>query len=84
MATRKITKAIPAKTVAAKPAPVVSTTPVRNSAVPPKTGPVVAKAKAPIAVTREQIAIRAYEIWRSRGGNEHDNWVQAERELKGL
>jgi hypothetical protein len=42
----------------------------------------VPTAKKP--VTHEAIAIRAYEIWRSSGGNAEANWIQAERELKGL
>lgn len=72
----------PAKSVApvSKSAPV--STPVRNSAVPPKI------TSAPVAkkiVTQDQIAIRAYEISRSgRGGSEIDNWFMAERELKGI
>jgi hypothetical protein len=35
--------------------------------------------------THDQIARRAYEIYVSRGGSHghhHDDWVQAERELK--
>lgn len=72
----------PAKSVApaSKPAPV--TTPIRNSAIPPKTTPAPAARKV---VTRDQIAIRAYEIYRGgSGGSESDNWFRAERELKGL
>jgi hypothetical protein len=52
-----------------------TSTPVRNTAVP-KT---VRK-----EITHELIAKRAYEIWASgTGGSEHDNWVRAERELRG-
>jgi hypothetical protein len=61
------------------PAPVAAkaATPVRNSAVPPK-------AAAPKVITQEMISKRAYEIWQSgTGGSEHDNWVRAERELRG-
>ncbi len=73
MALRKPTskKSIPA----AKPAASV-TSPVRNSAIPPK---VVAKKTPP---TRAQIAVRAFEI--SMGptcGSEFENWIRAEREL---
>jgi hypothetical protein len=36
-------------------------------------------------VTHEQIAKRAYEIFVSgKGGNAIDNWLRAERELRGL
>ena len=53
-------------------------TPVRNSAVP----------KAPpspkVVITHEMIAKRAYEISQSpQCGSEHDNWIRAERELRG-
>jgi len=35
-------------------------------------------------VTREQIAKRAFEIYASgKGGSQVDNWLRAERELKG-
>lgn len=34
-------------------------------------------------VSREAIARRAYEIWKSgKGGSDFQNWVQAERELR--
>jgi len=36
------------------------------------------------AITREQIAKRAYEIWQQRGhppGTEQENWLEAERQL---
>jgi hypothetical protein len=74
MALRKPTnnkKNIPAS----KPAATV-TSPVRNSAIPPKT---VAKKAPP---THAQIAVRAFEI--SMGptcGSEFENWVRAERDL---
>jgi hypothetical protein len=55
--------------------PVLST-PVRNTSIP--------KAQ-PKAITNEAIAKRAYEISQSpQGGSEFDNWIRAERELKGL
>jgi Protein of unknown function (DUF2934) len=35
-------------------------------------------------ITHEMIAKRAYEIYRSpRSGSQIDNWLRAERELKG-
>jgi hypothetical protein len=58
---------------------VVSTTAVRNSPLPKAT-----PAKKAV-ITREQIAVRAFEI--SCGpncGNQDDNWFRAERELSGL
>jgi hypothetical protein len=36
-------------------------------------------------ITHADIARRAYEIWQSgKGGSEYDNWIRAERELRGL
>jgi hypothetical protein len=61
----------------AKSAPVAST-PVRNTPIP-KPQP------AARAITHEMIAKRAYEISQSPlCGSECDNWLRAERELKGL
>jgi len=37
------------------------------------------------AITQDQIARRAYEIYLSgTGGSESDNWHRAERELRGV
>ncbi|HEY8666224.1 MAG TPA: DUF2934 domain-containing protein [Tepidisphaeraceae bacterium] len=64
----------PARTVTA-----VTSTPVRNSAVP-KTQPTARK-----DISREMIARRAFEIFASgKGGSQDDNWHRAERELRGL
>jgi hypothetical protein len=74
---------IPAKkpmTPVAKAAPAVISTPVRNTPVPK--GAVRSAAKK--EVTYGDIAQRAYEIWASgQGGSEMDNWLRAERELRG-
>ena len=81
MAIRKSTasKSV-SKTSAAAP---ISSTPVRNSAVPPRmTVPSPARKSSP---THDQIARRAYEIWQSgNGGSQDDNWFRAERELRGM
>jgi len=71
----------PARTPAAS-AP-ASTTPVRNSAIPPRPStPPQTGRKNP---SWDQIAKRAYEIWQSgKGGSEQDNWLRAERELRGM
>ena len=73
----------PAKAPAPTSAPVASTA-VRNSPVPK-----AARPASPLAAAREvtqaDIAKRAYEIWASgQGGSETDNWLRAERELRGL
>jgi len=75
----------PAKAPAPTSAPVASTA-VRNSPVPKTARPATPTA-APAAreVTQADIAKRAYEIWASgQGGSETDNWLRAERELRGL
>ena len=74
---------------AAKP---IARTEVRNSPVPraaavaPKAAATVASAlPAKKSPSHDLIARRAYEIWSSgQGGSEFDNWVRAERELRGV
>ena len=68
-----VVKAIPAEKVAvAQPVAVVKTTPTTPTAPTKK------------IATHAQIAKRAFEISQSgHGGSEHDNWVRAERELRG-
>ena len=39
------------------------------------------KARAPYQPSQDEIAARAYAIYEREGGNEHDNWLRAEREL---
>ena len=53
-------------------------TPVRNTSIPrPQTPPTK-------VITHEMIAKRAYEISQSpQRGSQFDNWIRAERELKG-
>ena len=64
---------------AAKPAPAPA--PAATPATQNKT-----EAKTPAAgPTHEQVSRRAYEIYQARGGQDgrhHDDWVQAERELR--
>jgi hypothetical protein len=66
----------------AKPA-AKSITQVRNTSIPK-----VARPAQPIGrreITREMIAVRAYEISQSPAcGSETDNWLRAERELRGV
>ena len=84
MAIRKsTTKSSVSKTPAAS-APAVVSTPVRNSAVPPRTiSSAPSSKKSPPSY--DQIARRAYEIWQSgKGGSQDDNWYRAERELRGM
>ena len=74
-------------TGAASKAAAKTTTPVRNSAIP-KTSPAAKaaanSAPAPREISHEMIAKRAYEISISgSGGSEFDNWIRAERELRG-
>jgi hypothetical protein len=53
------------------------TSPVRNTSIP-RSQPRVKE------ISHEMIAYRAYEIYLSgSGGSECDNWLRAERELRG-
>ena len=55
----------------------------RPAATPQSAKPAPAAPAKP--VTQELIARRAYEIWASgQGGSEMENWVRAERELRGM
>ena len=70
--------------VSARPASPLSAAPAarsefRNSPLPKSNGPAGKK-----EITQDQIARRAYEIWQSgKGGSDYDNWIRAERELRG-
>jgi hypothetical protein len=67
------------------PNPAVSSTPVRNSPIPKVAAAVAPTAAVKKVVTHDMIAVRAYEISCSgAGGSEFDNWLRAERELRGL
>ena len=38
---------------------------------------------APRQISHQEIAKKAYEIWKSgRGGSQFENWIRAERELR--
>lgn len=82
-------KPISKKVVASKkPAAAARTSGVRNSPIPKKVTPVAATGSSPAPqkriVTYEMIAFRAYEISQSpQCGSEFDNWLRAERELRG-
>ncbi len=39
------------------------------------------KASEPIVLTWEDVATRAYYIHLEEGGDAHENWIRAEREL---
>jgi hypothetical protein len=84
MARKIITASKKAAPVVAAKAPVAAptVTAVRNSAVPPKSGAIIAKKMAP---TYDQIALTAYYIWKGgKGGTPDENWLRAERELRGM
>ena len=76
-----ITPAGPNMTTGVSSATRIATTPMRGSAIPKPTTPTTPRGQ----ITHEMIAKRAYEIWKSgKGGSEFDNWVRAERELRGM
>jgi hypothetical protein len=61
--------------------PTRTSTPVRNTAIPRSPSP---QGGGRREISHEQIAKRAYEISISgSGGSELENWLRAERELKG-
>ena len=63
----------------------VSSTPVRNTAVPKAVAAKPATAAKAKVITNEMIAVRAYEISQShRCGSDVDNWCLAERELRAM
>jgi hypothetical protein len=66
----------------------IQSTPVRNSPIPrtvaPSTPQSAKQTTATKQITWEAIAKRAYEISQSpSAGTEFDNWIRAERELRG-
>jgi hypothetical protein len=70
----------PARKIETPAAKASVSTPVRNTAIPKSGGTQPLKNE----ITRDQIAKRAYEIHLSgKGGSETDNWLRAERELRG-
>jgi len=75
-------KSTPAKKIVKAAKRVVKTvTEVRNTAIPRLTP--AKKPATPLAITQDQIAKRAYEIYASgSGGSDSDNWFRAERELR--
>ncbi len=79
MATQSNNKSNKPKT--AKPAPAPAAKPA--AAAPVKAAP--AKAGKAYDPTQEEIQVRAFEIYVSEGcreGNELENWLRAERELR--
>ncbi len=62
---------------------VIASSSVRNTPIPkqPVKQPTMSIRRE---VTQAEIAKRAYEIWQSgKGGSQIDNWLRAERELRG-
>jgi len=89
MATKTPSKPVPSKNVTPA-APVAKAAPAPAApaakAAPAPAAPVAkaapsAKATAPYKPTQEEIAARAFEIYQRDGGNDHENWLRAEREL---
>ena len=78
MATKTPSKPVPSKNVTPA-APVAKAAPAPAAPVA-KAAP-SAKATAPYKPTQEEIAARAFEIYQRDGGNDHENWLRAEREL---
>jgi hypothetical protein len=59
-------------------------TPVRNTPIPKAQAAVSASSTVRREITQDMIARRAYEIWASgQGSSDEQNWLRAERELRG-
>ena len=70
----------PVPQMAPPPRPTAAKTPAPRAATPQSAARPAAK-----QVTHELIARRAYEIWASgQGGTAMENWIRAERELRGV
>jgi hypothetical protein len=77
----------PIPQMAPPPRPTAAKTPPPRAAAPQSAAPAPAAARpaAVKQVTHELVARRAYEIWASgQGGSEMENWIRAERELRGI
>ena len=78
------------KNKSAKPAPVPAPAPAPAAkvvAAPVKAAVKPAKAGGRFEPTQEEIGVRAFEIYVSEGcqeGNDLENWLRAERELRSL
>ena len=63
-------------------APIASS--VRNTPIPRQPAKQQPSMSIRREVTQADIAKRAYEIWQSgKGGSQMENWLRAERELRG-
>jgi hypothetical protein len=86
-----MSKPVPPKDQARQPAsrpPASPPVPARPAPAPESKPPQVSRAKViePPTLPREQIAVRAYQIWMERGrshGSDLADWLEAERQLLG-
>lgn len=61
-----------------------SSTPIRNTPIPRNGAAAQGTSRRSAQPTHDQVAKRAYEISISgSGGSDLDNWLRAERELRG-
>jgi hypothetical protein len=81
---KKVTGTAEKNTIVNTDTGVKAVTDVRHSSVPPKGGTTTSQTNTNKTVNKEQIAKRAYEIWASgKGGSQLENWLRAEKELRG-
>jgi thioesterase domain-containing protein len=59
----------------------IKTTPKTNPTKNVTAAAPAAKASARFQPTQEEIAARAFDIFKREGGNDQENWLRAEREL---
>ncbi len=71
-------------TIGRKPTPAAA--PSRQAPAPQNIGSAGQQQMSKRQLSREEVAKRAYELWKQRGGshgNDWEDWLRAERELKG-
>ena len=76
----KATKIVADAPIIAASDEIVSVTPVRNTAVPPRSAAIAAPV-VKAGPTHDDVRLAAYFLWQSNGGGEFENWIAAERSL---
>ncbi len=54
-----------------------------KAAKPPEVVKATVTVSAPAAPTQDEVRRRAYELWLAHGGSSMENWLAAERQLRG-
>ena len=54
-----------------------------RAATPPEVVAAPVAGSVPMAPTHDEVRRRAYELWLAHGGSSMENWLAAERQLRG-